>query len=79
MDEDASSEGDDGVYGAGGGAYGGYGDGGGGGEAGGEEEAVDEGGVLQLMEVLELPRGAAIELLARHGGDVTAAVLSVMS
>ncbi|PNH00555.1 hypothetical protein TSOC_013616 [Tetrabaena socialis] len=40
---------------------------------------VDEEGVLQLMEVLELPRGAAIELLAEHEGDVQAAVLSVMA
>ncbi len=40
---------------------------------------VDEEGILQLMEILELPRSAAIELLQSHEGDVQAAVLSVMS
>lgn len=45
----------------------------------GVEVEVDEEGVLQLMEILELPRSAAIELLQSHEGDVQAAVLSVMS
>lgn len=46
-----------------------------GGGGGGME--VDEEGVLRLMEILELPRGAAIGLLQNHDGDVQAAILSV--
>ncbi|GFR40390.1 hypothetical protein Agub_g948 [Astrephomene gubernaculifera] len=45
---------------------------------GGSADMYDEAAVLQVMEVLELPRGAAIELLVRHHGDVQAAVLSMM-
>ena len=30
------------------------------------------------MEVLELPRGAAIDLLLSHGGDPAAAIVSVL-
>ncbi|GIL83884.1 hypothetical protein Vretifemale_12601 [Volvox reticuliferus] len=44
----------------------------------GEGMEVDEEGVLRLMEILELPRGAAVELLLNHDGDVQAAILSVM-
>ncbi|KAG2497682.1 hypothetical protein HYH03_004419 [Edaphochlamys debaryana] len=59
---------------------GGSGLGGGGGMGMGDmgPGGVDEEGVLRLMEILELPRGAAIELLSQHEGDVQAAVLSVM-
>lgn len=32
----------------------------------------------QVMEVLELPRGTALELLAEHGGDPQAVILSVL-
>lgn len=39
---------------------------------------VDEDGVLRLMEILELQRGAAIELLQQHDNDVEAAVMSVL-
>ena len=35
-------------------------------------------GLLRVMEILELPRGAAAELLASHGWSVEAAVLSVL-
>ncbi|GLI60065.1 hypothetical protein VaNZ11_001919 [Volvox africanus] len=63
----------------------GGGEGGGGGgmapednDSGGEGMEVDEEGVLRLMEVLELPRGAAVELLQNHDGDVQTAILSVM-
>lgn len=37
----------------------------------------DESAVLQVMEVLELPRAAALELLAEHGGDAQAVIMSV--
>lgn len=32
----------------------------------------------QVMEVLELPRGTALELLAEHRGDPQAVILSVL-
>ncbi|KAG2436677.1 hypothetical protein HXX76_006205 [Chlamydomonas incerta] len=58
---------------------GGFGGGMAGGMAGGGGGGVDEESVLQLMEILELPRGAAIDLLAQHEGDVQAAILSITS
>jgi hypothetical protein len=33
---------------------------------------------VQVMEVLELPRGTALELLAEHGDDAQAVILSVL-
>ena len=33
--------------------------------------------LLQVMEVLELPRGTALELLAEHGGDAQAVIMAV--
>ncbi|KAF8065521.1 STY13 [Scenedesmus sp. PABB004] len=49
---------------------------------GSEEEggpALDEGAVLQVMEVLELPRGTALELLAEAGGDAQAELVAHVS
>jgi hypothetical protein len=43
----------------------------------GDEVDADEEGVLRIMEILELPRSAAIDLLAHHGGDVEVAIMSV--
>eukprot|EP00775_Hariotina_reticulata_P012498 gene12498-12632_t len=37
----------------------------------------DESAVLQVMEVLELPRATALELLVDHGGDAQAVILAV--
>ena len=44
-----------------------------------EDGAVDEDGLLHIMEVLELPRSTAIDLLVHHGGDVEAAIMSAFS
>ncbi|GAX79817.1 hypothetical protein CEUSTIGMA_g7257.t1 [Chlamydomonas eustigma] len=41
-----------------------------------EEVEADEEGVLRIMEILELPRSAAIDLLLHHGGDVEVAIMS---
>lgn len=38
---------------------------------------IDEDAVLRLMEIMELPRSAAIELLASYDGDVEAAINSM--
>lgn len=39
---------------------------------------VEEEHILQLMEVLEVPRSAAIVLLMQHEGDIEAAVMSAL-
>jgi hypothetical protein len=39
------------------------------GEEEGEEEVFDEGAILQVMEIVEVPRSTAMELLAQHGGS----------
>lgn len=46
---------------------------------GDDQDEYDEGAVLQIMDVLEVPRSAAIELLISHGGDPAAAIVSVLS
>lgn len=43
----------------------------------GEGLDFDEAEVLQVMEVLELPRATALELLAEHGGDAQSVILQV--
>ncbi len=40
--------------------------------------AQDEELVLRLMEILELPRATAVELLVQHGGDVEAAIMACL-
>ena len=39
---------------------------------------IDEEAVLRLMEIMELPRSAAIELLASYEGDVEAVIISML-
>ena len=67
----------------------GEGDGGGGGDHDSDEDDdddddddddgdVDEDAVLRVMEILEVPRGLAIELLAQHHGSVEDAVMQVV-
>lgn len=41
--------------------------------------SVDEDGLLRIMEILELPRSTAIDLLTHHDGDVEAAIMSAFS
>ena len=38
-------------------------------EAEDEDGAFDEGAILQVMEIVEVPRSTAMELLAQHGGS----------
>ncbi|MEW5302489.1 MAG: hypothetical protein WDW36_005270 [Sanguina aurantia] len=54
--------------------------GGDGGGDGGEEDRMetDEESVLRLIEILEVPRSAAISLLQQHEGDVEMAVMSFL-
>ncbi|MEW5310568.1 MAG: hypothetical protein WDW38_002354 [Sanguina aurantia] len=54
--------------------------GGSGGGDGGEEDGMetDEESVLRLIEILEVPRSAAISLLQQHEGDVEMAVMSFL-
>jgi hypothetical protein len=75
------------ALGTGGAGYGdqeaGDGDGDGGSEEGGseeedEDEGLDEGGILQLMEIFALSRAAAVELLLAHGGNVDAAISELL-
>jgi hypothetical protein len=40
--------------------------------------AVDEESILRLVEILELPRSQAIEMLVQHSGDVEAAVMAFL-
>ncbi len=42
-------------------------------------ENPDEDSVLRLMEILELPRSVAIDLLQLHEGDLEAAVLNAFT
>lgn len=39
---------------------------------------VNEEAILQIMEILALPRGAAIDLLAQHDGNLQTAVENVV-
>ncbi|GBF92994.1 hypothetical protein Rsub_05830 [Raphidocelis subcapitata] len=51
-------------------------------ETGSEDDGgddLDEASVLRLMEVLEIPRGLAIELLIQHRGSVEDAVMQVVA
>jgi hypothetical protein len=63
--------------GAGAAAAGGGGDDSDDSDGGGEE--VDEGSIIRLMEILEIPRGLAIELLVQHHGNVEDAVMQVVA
>ena len=36
---------------------------------------MDEEGVLRVMEILEVPRSIAIDMLLQHDGDVEAAIM----
>eukprot|EP00803_Ostreobium_quekettii_P007556 evm.model.scf_591.4 EVM.evm.TU.scf_591.4 scf_591:45206-50620(+) len=49
---------------------------------GGEDsdmDSMDEDGIVQVMEVLALPRTAAIDLLMQHDGNAEAAILNVLN
>jgi NACalpha-BTF3-like transcription factor len=50
----------------------------GGRRARGDVASVDEDSILRLMEILELPRSQAIEMLAQHSGDVEEAVMAFL-